>query len=405
MDDEGDLILELTKQLAEARGQVEYEKKEKEYWMNKYLKLRQRHTVTIGRERRNSRDEDELVPRRPSPAPQPATSVDFSNQSHAIDLTAPRQRQQPQSISSEPQFSFSTPTSSSTVWPPPPPRRSNRFSAPQYSEDSPVERLTASVRRTSSQLVDRLDSRDNHQRMFHPTSVAMETVVAQSSNARTPSTLAGTRTLRRCIATDGTTRWVVGQSESSPSRGRSDPNEEASLALAMALQAEEVEEARIHQARVTEEAQRLHAAQLGHLSRQSIDSANTLDMFRAALGHQHPAHASHGERHPYDHHGEFLNPDAMSHDELVQLGERMGDVKKDRWRQRAAEVMSRLPSHRLQRAPAGGSSMCIVCRDDFATNDHVLSLPCAHIFHYDCAQGWIRNNNSCPTCKLPIEDD
>lgn len=36
----------------------------------------------------------------------------------------------------------------------------------------------------------------------------------------------------------------------------------------------------------------------------------------------------------------------MTYDELLQLGERNGDVKKERWRQMAVHVISRLPTHR-----------------------------------------------------------
>lgn len=41
-----------------------------------------------------------------------------------------------------------------------------------------------------------------------------------------------------------------------------------------------------------------------------------------------------------------IDPDNMTYEELLQLGEQVGDVKKERWRQMAVQVISRLPTHR-----------------------------------------------------------
>ncbi|RLN45836.1 hypothetical protein BBJ28_00007623 [Nothophytophthora sp. Chile5] len=44
-----------------------------------------------------------------------------------------------------------------------------------------------------------------------------------------------------------------------------------------------------------------------------------------------------------------VDPDNMTYEELLQLGEEVGDVKKERWRQVAVHVLSRLPTHRWTR--------------------------------------------------------
>lgn len=78
------------------------------------------------------------------------------------------------------------------------------------------------------------------------------------------------------------------------------------------------------------------------------------------------------------------------------------------------------------------SCRCIICQYSFVHNDRALTLPCAHVFHegnvkhiahnlknlnmltvfscvcfvhdvpIECVDGWIRENNSCPLCKLEI---
>lgn len=49
---------------------------------------------------------------------------------------------------------------------------------------------------------------------------------------------------------------------------------------------------------------------------------------------------------------------------------------------------------------------CSVCKDDFEISQIVLKLPCKHIFHDDCIMPWLKERNSCPTCRneLPTDD-
>ncbi len=76
---------------------------------------------------------------------------------------------------------------------------------------------------------------------------------------------------------------------------------------------------------------------------------------------------------------------------MLQLGEQMGDVKKDRWQAKSVEVLSRLPTQVWQRSPTTLSAasrrgqqqhMCIICQDEYKQKDILLTLPCAHMFHY-----------------------
>jgi hypothetical protein len=40
-----------------------------------------------------------------------------------------------------------------------------------------------------------------------------------------------------------------------------------------------------------------------------------------------------------------IDPDNMTYEELLRLGEEVGDVKKERWRRMAVHVLSSLPTH------------------------------------------------------------
>jgi hypothetical protein len=117
------------------------------------------------------------------------------------------------------------------------------------------------------------------------------------------------------------------------------------------------------------------------------------------------------ERRQFDHTTttSSINPDEMSYDELLRLGEQMGDVKKEKWRQIAVQVLSSLPTHRWKKTHHSNTiedkeldHTCVICQYNFIPNDQIITLPCAHIFHELCVEGWIRENNSCPLCKNEI---
>ncbi|CEG37542.1 FOG: Predicted E3 ubiquitin ligase [Plasmopara halstedii] len=151
---------------------------------------------------------------------------------------------------------------------------------------------------------------------------------------------------------------------------RDDSNEEASLALARYLQ---------HQENVA-----AHEEAEARLLHESVEMVYNQGSNLSGL---------------LDHH-RSIDPDNMSYDELLRLGEVVGDVKKERWRQMAVQVLSSLPTHRWRRGHNGNT--CIICQYEFMPNDQAMTLPCAHVFHEDCVSGWIRENNSCPLCKREI---
>jgi len=45
---------------------------------------------------------------------------------------------------------------------------------------------------------------------------------------------------------------------------------------------------------------------------------------------------------------------------------------------------------------------CAVCCINFVHGDLTRKLHCAHAFHVDCIDQWLRQNWNCPTCRRPI---
>eukprot|EP01065_Artemidia_motanka_P018722 TRINITY_DN2205_c0_g1_i2.p2 TRINITY_DN2205_c0_g1~~TRINITY_DN2205_c0_g1_i2.p2 ORF type:complete len:316 (+),score=91.67 TRINITY_DN2205_c0_g1_i2:63-950(+) len=62
----------------------------------------------------------------------------------------------------------------------------------------------------------------------------------------------------------------------------------------------------------------------------------------------------------------------------------------------------------LKRWTAGDSDMeveCVVCQDGLRKGDEAVEMPCGHTFHNDCLMPWLKEHNTCPTCRheLPTQ--
>lgn len=53
----------------------------------------------------------------------------------------------------------------------------------------------------------------------------------------------------------------------------------------------------------------------------------------------------------------------------------------------------------------GSCENCSVCKDDFEISQMILKLPCKHIFHEECIMPWMKERNSCPTCRFELPTD
>lgn len=72
----------------------------------------------------------------------------------------------------------------------------------------------------------------------------------------------------------------------------------------------------------------------------------------------------------------------------------------------ACSSCHKISEERLERAafPFGGgdSQMCTVCLDDIEAGVRVVTLPCAHLYHFECIAEWLTNKTICPQCLTEI---
>ncbi|CBJ32426.1 ring finger protein [Ectocarpus siliculosus] len=106
------------------------------------------------------------------------------------------------------------------------------------------------------------------------------------------------------------------------------------------------------------------------------------------------------------------NPDAfamaedesLDYDGMLELGSAIGDVRKDRWRMRCKSVIAALPrvSYTAGGYSGGEDTKCLVCQCDYEEDDELRILPCSHTFHTECVDGWLEENEECPTCRRSV---
>jgi len=45
---------------------------------------------------------------------------------------------------------------------------------------------------------------------------------------------------------------------------------------------------------------------------------------------------------------------------------------------------------------------CVICQEDIQKGEKLLVLPCGHYFHPECITPWLKNNNTCPNCRMEL---
>eukprot|EP01041_Mallomonas_annulata_P004616 gene4616-9171_t len=132
-----------------------------------------------------------------------------------------------------------------------------------------------------------------------------------------------------------------------------------------------------------------------------------------------------------------------SYDRLLALGQAMGDVKTERWKNRAALLIGELevlpfssidknvvevvtpvlllsalaPTPTPTPTPTPGPDIqlpmskrhriedrCSICMEPYVAVDLLVLFPCSHGFHETCGKEWGHEHNSCPVCKTKIAE-
>ncbi|KAL4198300.1 hypothetical protein AMTRI_Chr03g45220 [Amborella trichopoda] len=97
-----------------------------------------------------------------------------------------------------------------------------------------------------------------------------------------------------------------------------------------------------------------------------------------------------------------IDPDNMTYEELVELGETVGTHS----RGLPQELIASLPvskykccffSRRKTR-----DERCVICQMEYKRGDRRMMLPCKHLYHASCVTRWLSINKACPVCYVEV---
>ncbi|KAK6921469.1 Zinc finger, RING-type [Dillenia turbinata] len=97
---------------------------------------------------------------------------------------------------------------------------------------------------------------------------------------------------------------------------------------------------------------------------------------------------------------EDVDPDELSYEELLALGEVVGTES----RGLSADTIASLPSinYKSPSTQDGSTDSCVICRLDFEDGETLTVLSCKHSYHPDCINDWLQINKVCPICSTEV---
>ncbi|GER40198.1 RING/U-box superfamily protein [Striga asiatica] len=93
-----------------------------------------------------------------------------------------------------------------------------------------------------------------------------------------------------------------------------------------------------------------------------------------------------------------LDIDNMSYEELLALGERIGNVSTGINEETIMSCLKQTTN--VNRAEdQTETEPCSICREEYVDGEDLGTLDCGHEFHKDCIKQWLLHKNLCPICK------
>jgi hypothetical protein len=142
-------------------------------------------------------------------------------------------------------------------------------------------------------------------------------------------------------------------------------------------------------------------------------SEEDLAALRAIMAEENPVIATTDQTDEFEHDDEDddMDSEELSYEALLDLGERIGDVKSERWAIRAKDEISKLPKLEFcLKMTEGRDEMdendscfkCLICQFEYQEKETVRTLPCGHYFHQECVDQWLLVKDFCPYCRQCI---
>lgn len=100
-----------------------------------------------------------------------------------------------------------------------------------------------------------------------------------------------------------------------------------------------------------------------------------------------------------------VDPDNMTYEELLELGEAVGTQNKGL----SQDVISLLPVSKFKCSlfsrKKSRNERCVICQMEYKRGDRQMTLPCKHAYHVCCGSRWLSINKACPICYTEVSLD
>lgn len=97
-----------------------------------------------------------------------------------------------------------------------------------------------------------------------------------------------------------------------------------------------------------------------------------------------------------------VDPDSMTYEELLELGEAVGTQS----RGLSQELISLLPISKFKcgffSRKKSRNERCVICQMEYKRRDRQITLPCKHAYHAGCCSRWLSMNKACPICYKEV---
>ncbi|XP_010253614.1 PREDICTED: probable E3 ubiquitin-protein ligase HIP1 [Nelumbo nucifera] len=112
-----------------------------------------------------------------------------------------------------------------------------------------------------------------------------------------------------------------------------------------------------------------------------------------------------GSRNLFDQHREMrLDIDNMTYEELLALGERIGNVSTGLSQDMISKCLIEMIYCSSDENQDEGT--CVICLEEYKNKEEVGTLKnCRHDYHVSCIKKWLSIKNVCPICKAPALPD
>ncbi|KAK4572772.1 hypothetical protein RGQ29_030984 [Quercus rubra] len=97
---------------------------------------------------------------------------------------------------------------------------------------------------------------------------------------------------------------------------------------------------------------------------------------------------------------EEFTPDALSYEELIALGEFIGEEKKGL---SITEIPTCLHPCKCQSVDSKTNiDRCVICQVEYEEGEVLFALPCEHPYHSECISKWLQIRKTCPICGTEV---